>query len=84
MSGWDKDVAVLHDEAGAQAISAKLMAAGVSNIVSRQPDVGPRAQTPYHVKVQTKDLTTARLALWFAGQGSLEGGPSPRTPSDPA
>jgi hypothetical protein len=84
MSEWDKDVAVLHDEAEAQAISAKLMAAGVSNIISRRPDVGPQAQASYHVKVQAKDLTTARLALWFSGQGSLEGGQPPRTPSDPA
>jgi hypothetical protein len=75
MSGWDKDVAVLRDEAGAQAISAKLMAAGVSNIISRQPDVGPQTQASYHVKVQAKNLTIARLALWYAGRDSLEGGP---------
>lgn len=84
MSGLDTEVALAHDEAGAQAIAATLTAAGVSNIIVGQPETSPRAQTSYHVKVQTKDLTTARLALWFAGRGSLEGGPSPRTPSDPA
>ena len=74
MSGCNRDVAVLDDEAGAQAISAKLMAAGVGNIISRQPDVGPQAQASYRVKVQAKNLTTARLALWYAGQNSLERG----------
>ena len=74
MSGWDKDVAALHDEAGAQAISAKLMAAGVSNIISRQPDVVPQSQACYHVKVRSQDLSTARLTLWYAGESSLEGG----------
>ena len=73
MSDWDKDVAVLHDEHGAQAVSAKLMAAGVSNIISRQPDVGPQTQASYRVKVRAKDLTTARLALWYARQDGLEG-----------
>jgi hypothetical protein len=73
MSGWDTDVALAHDEAGAQAIAATLTASGISNIVVAQPEAAPQAQVSYHVKVQAKDLTTARLALWFAGQGSLEG-----------
>ena len=74
MSGWDTDVALAHDEAGAQAIAATLTAAGISNIIVEQPETLPFARVSYHVKVQAKELTTARLALWFAGQGSLEGG----------
>jgi hypothetical protein len=74
MSGWDTEVALAHDEAGAQAIAATLAAAGVSNAIVGQPEASPRAQVSYHVKVQAKDLTTARLALWFAGHDSLEGG----------
>ena len=75
MSGWDTDVALAHDEAGAQAIASTLTSSGISNtIVVQQPGASPSAQVSYHVKVQVKELTTARLALWFAGQGSLEGG----------
>lgn len=75
VSGWETDVALAPDEGGAQAIAATLTAAGVSNTIVGQPEASPQAQASYHVKVQAKDLTTARLALWFAGQGSLEGGP---------
>ena len=74
MSGWDADVALAHDEPRAQAIAATLTSGGISNIIVAQPEASPAAQASYHVKVQAKDLATARLALWFAGQESLEGG----------
>lgn len=74
MSGWDTDVALAHDEAGAQAIASTLTSSGISNTIVGQPEASPFAQVSYHVKVQAEDLTTARLALWFAGDGSLEGG----------
>ncbi len=74
MSGWETDVALTHDEARAQAMAATLTAAGVSNIIVGQPEASPQVQLSYHVKVQAKDLTTARLALWYVGQDSLESG----------
>ena len=74
MSGWDTDVAVVTDEAGAQAIATALTSSGITYIIVAQPEALPAAQLSYHVKEQGKDLTTTRLALRFAGQDSLESG----------
>jgi hypothetical protein len=84
MSGFDTEMALAHDEAGAQAIAATLAAAGVSNIIVGQFETSPWAQTCYSVKSQATDPTTACLALRFAGEGSLEGSSSPSTPNHPA
>ena len=72
MSEWDTDVAVVSDEDEARAIGQRLTAAGISHLVSRQPP----SEGPFHVKVQAKDLSTAKLTLWSTGKGRRERGSS--------